>query len=252
MKPTRSVPNRVPKPIGYRPILNIDANAKTVKGQKQRYMTGVAYLAPSDSSGVMNVCPMAGLCKDPCLNTAGRGQFTKTQQVRIEKTRLLFFDRELFIACLRYDIYRLIRQARKKRMRPCVRINGTSDLAWLALLFAAEFPTVPFYDYTKLEKPELRLRSNYHLTFSHDGPANLAECLRVLLLGMNVSVVFATPKGRPLPETWHGHRVIDGDVNDLRFLDPSGVVVGLRAKGRAKKCTTAFVQPTDGLIQLAA
>jgi hypothetical protein len=35
--------------------------------------------------------------------------------------------------------------------------------------------------------------------------------------------------------------VIDGDANDLRFLDPTGVIVGLKAKGAAKKDTSGFV-----------
>lgn len=250
----------VRKPAGYRPLLAIGSDAKTVKGQKKRYLTGILYLAPADSAGIVingvriSLCAFAGNCKEPCLNTAGRGAFDQIQQARIAKTRFLFENRELFLACLRYDIHTLIRLARKKRFKPCVRINGTSDLAWLAMLLAAEFPDVQFYDYTKLPKPELRVRPNYHLTFSHDGNAeNVAECLRVLPLGVSVSVVFATKKGAPLPETWNGYQVIDGDVTDLRFLDPRGVVVGLRAKGRAKKnCTPFVVRPAENLITIAA
>ena len=41
-------------------LLNIDQNAKTVKGQKQGFLTAVMYLAPYLASGV-NVCPMAEL-----------------------------------------------------------------------------------------------------------------------------------------------------------------------------------------------
>jgi hypothetical protein len=39
-----------------------------------------------------------------------------------------------------------------------------------------------------------------------------------------------------------GRRVINGDESDLRFLDPVGVVVGLKAKGKAKRDTTGFVR----------
>ena len=35
--------------------------------------------------------------------------------------------------------------------------------------------------------------------------------------------------------------MIDGDVSDVRFNDPKGVIVGLRAKGDAKKDTSGFV-----------
>ena len=38
-----------------------------------------------------------------------------------------------------------------------------------------------------------------------------------------------------LPKKFQGRRVIDGDQHDLRFLDPAGVIVGLIAKGSAKK-----------------
>ena len=39
-------------------LLNIDNNAKTIKGQKYGYKTAILYLAPSTLSG-FNVCPMA-------------------------------------------------------------------------------------------------------------------------------------------------------------------------------------------------
>ena len=38
-----------------------------------------------------------------------------------------------------------------------------------------------------------------------------------------------------------GKKVVDGDKNDLRFLDPKGVVVGLRAKGPARQDQSGFV-----------
>ncbi|MCH8014657.1 MAG: hypothetical protein IH823_07785 [Candidatus Dadabacteria bacterium] len=60
----------------------------------------------------------------------------------------------------------------------------------------------------------------------------------------NFAVVFDTKKGKALPQTWQGINVFDGDLDDLRFLDPSNVIVGLRAKGKAKKETataTGFV-----------
>jgi hypothetical protein len=169
------------------------------------------------------------------------------QRARLEKTRMLFLSRELFLDCLRYDIERYIERARRKRMKThrrrtlVVRINGTSDLAWLALLMAREYPEIQFYDYTKHARAWERTLPNYHLTFSADGPHNFVECMRALEHGVNVAVVFHTRKGAPLPAMWHGYRVIDGDKHDLRFLDPKGVVVGLRAKGPAIGSTSPFV-----------
>ena len=46
----------------------------------------------------------------------------------------------------------------------------------------------------------------------------------------------------PISTTWNGFEVVNGDENDLRFLDKSGVVVGLIEKGLAKKDKTGFVQ----------
>ena len=59
--------------------------------------------------------------------------------------------------------------------------------------------------------------------------------------GINVAVVFTTSRSEALPETWNRFPVIDGDLHDCRFLDPTGVVVGLRAKGVAKGAQSPFV-----------
>jgi hypothetical protein len=59
--------------------------------------------------------------------------------------------------------------------------------------------------------------------------------------GGNVAVVFRVKKGQPLPKMWNGYEVIDGDIDDLRFLDKKNVIVGLRAKGPAMKDTSGFV-----------
>ena len=53
--------------------------------------------------------------------------------------------------------------------------------------------------------------------------------------------MFSTHRGDALPGTWHGFPVIDGDLHDCRFLDPKGVVVGLRAKGGGKGSQSPFV-----------
>ena len=61
--------------IKSKKLLNIDNNAKTVKGQKYGYMTAVLYLAPSNESG-FNVCPMASKgCKKACYTQRGMGLF---------------------------------------------------------------------------------------------------------------------------------------------------------------------------------
>jgi hypothetical protein len=170
----------------------------------------------------------------------------------VRKTRELFADREAFIVKLAKDIRALERQAQRQGLTPCVRVNGTSDLPWLALRMARMFPHVQLYDYSKHSRIwERTTLPNYHITFSHS-ETNLAQCLETLAHGANVAVVFDTKKGQPLPATWRGYPVHDGDISDLRFLDKFGVI-GVRAKGKAKKDCSGFVQSAQLVhIQIAA
>jgi len=234
-------------------LLSVSADAKTVKGEKKGYLTGILYLAPASSSGT-NVCASASPgCIRGCLNTAGRASiFPAILKARVRKTRELFADKEAFIQQLAKDIRSLERRAERQGLTACVRVNGTSDLPWLALRMARMFPSTTFYDYSKNPRVWERRLPNYHITFSLS-ENNLSAALETLAHGANVAVVFDTRKGQPLPATWHGYRVVDGDISDLRFLDEAGVVVGLRAKGKAKKDCSGFVQSnTQQLVQIAA
>jgi len=161
-------------------------------------------------------------------------------RARIAKTKKLQRTPIAFQKQLHKDVASLVKAAARKGFTPAVRLNGTSDQPKLALQLAAKFPAVQFYDYTKLPKPWLRVRPNYHLTFSRS-ECNTTECIEALQHGINVAVVFKVKKDAPLPQKWNGYNVVDGDETDLRFLDPQGVVVGLRAKGRAKLDNTGFV-----------
>ena len=104
-----------------------------------------------------------------------------------------------------------------------------SEISWKC------FRTCNFYDYTKLTNRR-NLPANYHLTFSL-AEHNDYDARRALGNGMNMAVVF-----HKLPKIFMAHLVIDGDVSDLRFLDRSVVIVGLTAKGKARKDTSGFVR----------
>lgn len=223
-------------------------NPKILKGMKQGYMTYILHLAPADVSGY-NTCPKATAgCKTACLNTAGRGGMFKKgettnviQQARIRKTKFFFEDRENFLATLKDDIRKAIKQAEKKGLIPVFRLNGTSDIAWEKYGVIQEFPNVQFYDYTKILGRKVNGLANYQLTFSAaDG--NDLDVRRAIKEGYNVATVFGIKKSQPMPETYEGMPVFNGDDSDLRFLDPKGVVVGLYAKGKAKKDTSGFVK----------
>lgn len=223
-------------------------NTKTVKGEKAGYLTMILHLAPSRLSGYQT-CPMASKgCAAACLNTAGRGRFTRTQEARIRKTRWFFEDRNSFMLQLVKDIKAGIRKAARLNLTPVFRLNGTSDLRWETIQVPvmedgevvanwanvmAMFPQVQFYDYTKLQNRQ-DIPSNYHLTFSRS-EENYNSLDQMISQGYNVAVVFDK-----LPTTYNGLRVIDGTETDLRFLDPAGVVVGLIAKGKAKKDGSGF------------
>lgn len=230
-------------------LLSVSADAKTSKGEKRGYLTGILYLSPADSSGIVNVCASATPgCKASCLNTAGRGAFDSVQAGRLRKMKWMVSDRDSFVLQLMTDITALVKKARREGMTPCVRLNGTSDLPWLAQRLAGAFPEVQFYDYTKHPEPWKRTLPNYHLTFSLS-ETNDNAAKQALAHGINVAVAFHVKRGQPLPAIYLGVPVIDGDLTDLRFTDQKGVIVGLRAKGRAKKDCTGFVR-NPGLVQI--
>jgi hypothetical protein len=218
------------------------ANPKIQKGTRLGYLSFILHLAPADLSG-HNTCPKATAgCRAACLNTAGRGGMFRRgettnaiQKARIRKTVQYFFDRDQFLADLEADIRRGIRFAEKQGLTPVFRLNGTSDLAVEKWGIIEKFPTVQFYDYTKVLGRKIEHLPNYHLTFSQaDGnEADVAEARRQ---GYTIAAVFDQ-----VPAEYMGLPVHDADEHDLRFLDPKGSIAGLRAKGRAKKDYSGFV-----------
>lgn len=237
--------------------LSISTDAKTVKGESLGILTGILYLAPHTISG-FQVCPKASpQCREACLYTAGRGIYTKVQQARIAKTLEFFNNRDNFMAVLVDDIKALIKKAKKEKMTPAIRLNGTSDIAWekIACVVDGEkfknvmeaFPEVQFYCYTKVlgRKYALSL-PNYHLTFSLS-EENDSDALKALEQGYNIAVVMNTKKDEKKPATWGGYPVVDGDETDVRFYDPKGGhIVALSAKGQAKKMALGFVRDKTG------
>ncbi len=247
-------------------------NPKIAKGEKLGFLTAILHLAPARLSG-FNVCPMATKgCEMACLNTAGRGGMVKIgettnmiQEARIRKTLMFFNERDAFVAQLVKEIGNFVKLAAKYDLTPAVRLNGTSDIRWETVNagdfdnLMDMFPTVQFYDYTKI--PNRRnLPANYHLTFSKaDG--NDEHVHTALANGLNVAVVFRNGEApvkvtltlaqqlagrakreaararkalrpfvksvkRPrvidmtwLPATYAGFAVVNGDGSDLRFLD---------------------------------
>lgn len=233
-------------------LLACGGNAKTVKGDGSEYLTAIMYLTPWKSVGI-NTCPMAeqAACITGCLNTAGRGQMSSVQIGRARKTQWFATDRAGFMAQLVADVASFVRYCAKRGITPCIRLNGTSDIRWELIavtrdgvayphIFAA-FPEAQFYDYTKIANRKVAGITNYALTWSYSAAnaayAAMADVAKAK--GMNVAVVFRSADA--IPASFLGLPTFDGDKDDLRFLDPKGVVVALYAKGSAKRDTTGFV-----------
>jgi hypothetical protein len=233
-------------------ILSVNVDAKTSKGTARGFLTGILYLAPAMESG-REVCRYRSKgCTAACLYTAGRGGFNSVQRARKAKTDRFFRERDSFMADLVHSIQSLERKAEREGLTPVVRLNGTSDIPWERVPVKDSrkgsapnvfelFPNVQFYDYTKYPlSKRSNLPRNYDLTFSFADGMDRDDILQAMALS-RVAVVFSTPKGQELPTEWNGFPVVDADTTDLRFLEPKGVVAGLRAKGAARKDRSGFV-----------
>jgi hypothetical protein len=242
-------------------------NAKTSKGEKLGYITGILYMAPSMISGYQ-VCPMAAAagCENACLYRAGLGGvYTSVQNARIEKARFYFEDRAIFMRSVARSIARLIAKACEESSIPLVRLNGTSDIRYESVpvnltvadaeyisrvsrlevsagdytSIMAVFPEIQFYDYTKISNRR-DLPENYDLTFSFSGIVSFQRyATRAIESGMRVAAVFRTRAS--IPATFQGLETIDGDDTDVRHIEPKGVIVALYAKGPARKDYSGFV-----------
>ena len=237
---------REAKKYGVNTLLTIGGNAKIVKGDKKGiYLTAIQHLAPADESGY-NTCPFASPgCKAACLYASGRAElFPMIKEVRIARTKLFFEHRALYKNLLYAEIDAFIRKAKRKGVKPAIRLNGTSDIVWERVFpdMFVKYSQVVFYDYTKIAA---RFRNNnaiawnkpknYYLLFSRS-EINDKQVDKVLKWGGNVAVVFNT-----LPNKYKSKKVINGDETDIRFQDKKGVIVGLKAKGKAKKDSSGFV-----------
>ena len=241
-----------------RPQYLLSSSSKIRKGESLGILSKVLYL----TSGLF--CPAASQgCLASCLgHSSGFMKEQRATSARDRRSALYIEYRQAFIELLKHEIHEHVFEAETQGMRPAIRLNGTSDIDWETRhseIFEL-FPHVQFYDYTKVMPRmdsflndridgERRWPTNYHLTFSQS-EWNSRQAQAVLQAGGNVAVVF----DGEFPEHYLGFDVIDGDKSDVRFLDPSPVVVGLSAKGvvAQENDQTGFVirsgRPTPGVL----
>lgn len=231
-------------------LLGVGTNAKTIKGDGDEYLTAILYMTPWKvmvDGNMFNSCSMAeqASCIDGCLYTSGRGAFNNVQEARRRKAEWFYRDRDSFMQQLVVDVTKFANYCHKRDIQPCIRLNGTTDIRWELILIDGKnifelFPNVQWYDYTKIPNRKVSHLPNYHLTWSYSAANPKYEQLfdHVIRNGMSVAVVFRKPVNL---KTWRGYKVVDGDKDDLRFLDPKQSIVALYAKGRAKKDKSGFV-----------
>ena len=236
-------------------IVSFGKDAKTVKGEPFGVRTGVVYMAPANFSGYEMCNARTKGCTEVCLFTAGQGRYENVKQGRLRRTYAFTMRPSEFLTRVLKEIdaekNKIVNNG--KDMLIAIRLNGTSDVAYenypvqdldgkvYPNVFAAR-PDIQFYDYTKrLERiPKINKIPNYHVTFSRaETKASHLKATEALRQGINVTVVFRDE----LPDYWEGYRVVDGDETDIRFWDNNDepVIIGLKAKGLAKKDTSGFV-----------
>jgi hypothetical protein len=244
------------KVTGLSYLGSVASSSKIAKGLKYNEMTYILYLAPAEQSGY-NVCPgSTAECREACLTESGHNRIdvkkNAINKARIKKTKLFFEQREFFMGWLATEINKARNDAFAKGYTFSVRLNGTSDIQPEMFKYKGKvifdvFNEVTFYDYTKVANrfKLLDKYSNYDLTYSFSG-YNMLQSLE--LLENNKGRVAMVFEGKQLPISFMGYKVIDGDAYDMRHLDETGVIVGLKFKFVRTKIDTAhnkFIIPMD-------
>lgn len=233
----------------YKPVKNLlskgTTNSKTAKNDIKTF---ILYLAPHNlNKKGITLCPQASEgCIASCLYSAGRGKFSNVQSSRINKANYYVTDKKAFVKQLVFEVRKEIEKASKKGEKIAFRLNGTSDIDFIYLMNKYEnfdieliqYDKVYFYDYTKSLPRAKRYKDSrkYTLTFSKS-EINENETNEAFKLGINVAAVFKNE----LPKYYKGVKVVDGDKSDLEMIKYKGVILGLKAKGDAKKDNSGFV-----------
>ena len=235
------------KDNGINYLGSVSKTTKHLKSIKYEELTYALYLAPANLSGY-ETCPgRSDECTALCLNNSGMNsmimQDDRITKSRIKKTKMFFENRPYFMEWLIAEIKNGKKLADKKGFSFSVRLNNTSDIDprefyvienGVKINVLEMFPDIMFYDYSKvLSRLQLpKLYDNYNLTYSYSG-YNMKQCMEAINNGVNIAMVF-----KNVPPTFNGFEVINGDLNDLRYRDGKGVIVGLKFKRVREKLTS--------------
>jgi len=263
-KALKRTADRIRKEYGVGFLLGSSTKIEASNSAGEGYLSYIQYLSPADgysratSERVPSLCPYATKgCTVGCLGkSAGKMRLKSSQQAQVKRTRLYIKDRAGYYAVLADEILRAKRKADREGLQLSVRLNGTSDLIWENKAFHVldipfynifeAFPDVIFYDYTKIplrHRQRAVTTPNYHLTYSYTGEdISVDRAFEYLSIGVGVSVVYVGDPELEVSRLFpNAKRRVNGDLHDMRFLDPAGSIVLLKAKGDAKRDHSGFV-----------
>ena len=204
-------------------------------------------LLPNDT-----LCPgsKAAGCMKPCLKEAGMAAvFESINKARQAKTDFWHADQSGFLNQLRRELTNFLKLCRKQGVQGVVRLNVLSDIQWERHGIPQAFPDLFFLDYTKLAKRLGKTPSNYKLIFSYsDRPQYANQVKAAQQTDAPIAVVFKNG----MPSEYLDRPVVDGDQSDILNVLAGPVVVGLKAKGPAKKDIGGFVVDNNLIARVAA
>lgn len=237
----------------------LDTNASNTKIAKTVGKSmGKIRMASLSMMPTPELCPSskAAGCFEDCLKSAGRGRFDNVAHGRMRKTEFFNADRPRFLRQLMRELGNFDKLCKRQGVKGVVRLNVLSDIAWEEYQVPQSFPDLEFYDYSKrglrIQRFDMYHKRgelmNYRLMFSYSDRSQYANQVN---LAMDTDVPVAVVFKNGMPESFMGRKVIDGDQSDWDNLHAGRVVVGLRAKGKAKKNDTGFVVDASNLIAMA-
>lgn len=246
---------------------------KAQLSQARGVYSGVQYLAPEKEAGIAghSSCHFASPgCASTCIKSTGHMVTAAAARARLKKTLRWFLFEEQTTEDLRFEVEMLEGMSKLKGMDPTARLDGTSDdRFWRRVPWWREVGT-RFYDYTKRPVTGMALAAiddGWHLTFSlSERPESLQQSQRWAEGGTNTALVVAGPirRSRDLHRRvthallergeFAGRPVLDGDRDDLRYLDPSvgGWVLLASKGGPANRDESGFVVRFDPEVLLGS
>ena len=228
-------------------IGQVNNGAKHKKAYKYNELVYTIYFAPAKSSGYEVCKGRTKACTAACLNMSGHNRMDIHENMinksRIKKTKLFFEEREFTVRWIIEEIKSAQRKAIRMGHTFSIRLNNTSDISPEEFYIIEDgtkknllelFPDVKFYDYTKIATRIRLIKKypNYDLTYSFNG-YNEDMCKSMLKQNVRVAVVF----NGVLPDMFLNHPVINGDLYDMRYKEPTDVIVGLHYKKVRSKLT---------------